>query len=173
MDQAPKNKHVPVEYVTEYKKVVRNSIDGVTKGAIRRLARKGGIKRISGTVHKCTQHALEEFLHNIVTDAIYYTEYGRRKTVSTKDVLQSLKRNGHTMYGYGPSEPKIAPTRKREHSVDNDNDASPLESSSPEIKLNEDASPLESSSPEIELTEDEKTVEIKRPKPKPSLSPEF
>ena len=34
-----------------HKKVVRDSIRGITKQALRRLARRGGVKRISGMVY--------------------------------------------------------------------------------------------------------------------------
>jgi histone H4 len=32
---------------------------------------------------------------------VSYTEFGRRKTVSTMDVVHGLKRQGHTLYGFG------------------------------------------------------------------------
>ncbi|KAI8116406.1 hypothetical protein FF38_12484 [Lucilia cuprina] len=34
-----------------YRKVLRDNIQGITKLAIRRLARRGGVKRISGLIY--------------------------------------------------------------------------------------------------------------------------
>jgi hypothetical protein len=38
------------------------AIDGISKPAIRRLARKGGVKRLSGMIYKETRAALRAFL---------------------------------------------------------------------------------------------------------------
>ena len=38
-----------------HRKVLRDNIQGVTKPAIRRLARRGGVKRISGLVYEETR----------------------------------------------------------------------------------------------------------------------
>jgi histone H4 len=35
-----------------HKKVLRDNIQGITKPAIRRLARRGGVKRISGLIYE-------------------------------------------------------------------------------------------------------------------------
>ncbi|KAF6159633.1 hypothetical protein GIB67_034595 [Kingdonia uniflora] len=58
-----------------HRKVLRDNIQGITKPAIRRLARRGGVKRIS--------------------------EHARRKTVTAMDVVYALKRQGRTLYGFG------------------------------------------------------------------------
>lgn len=71
---------------------------GVTKPAIRRLARRGGVKRISGGVYEETRNVLRAFLSDIIHDAVSYTEHGRRKTVTAMDVLYALKRRGKTLY---------------------------------------------------------------------------
>lgn len=49
--------------------MLRDSIQGVTKPAIRRLARRGGVKRISGTMYDETRNILKLFLQNIIRDA--------------------------------------------------------------------------------------------------------
>ena len=41
-----------------HRKVLRDSIQGVTRPAIRRLARRGGVKRISGLVYEETRATL-------------------------------------------------------------------------------------------------------------------
>ena len=41
-----------------------------TKPAIRRLARRGGVKRISGLIYEETRGVLKVFLENVIRDAI-------------------------------------------------------------------------------------------------------
>lgn len=77
------------------------SIEGITKPAIRRLARRGGVKRISSFVYDDTRQVLKGFLEGIVRDAVTYTEHARRKTVTAMDVVYALKRQGRTIYGFG------------------------------------------------------------------------
>mmetsp|Transcript_42972 Transcript_42972/g.97758 ORF Transcript_42972/g.97758 Transcript_42972/m.97758 type:complete len:141 (+) Transcript_42972:378-800(+) len=74
---------------------------GITKPAIRRLARRGGVKRISGLIYEETRSVLKVFLENVIRDAVTYTEHARRKTVTAMDVVYALKRQGRTLYGFG------------------------------------------------------------------------
>ena len=83
-----------------HKKVFRENIRGVTNPAIRRLARRGGVKRISGMIYDETRMVLKEFVTNVIRDAIAYTDHARRKTVTTMDIVYALKRQGRTLYGF-------------------------------------------------------------------------
>ena len=74
---------------------------GITKPAIRRLARRGGVKRISSTIYKEVRNVLQAFLGAVVRDAITYTEHAKRRTVTAMDVVYALKRQGRTLYGFG------------------------------------------------------------------------
>ena len=85
------------------RKVLRDNIQGITNPAIRRLARRGGVKRISGLVYAETREMLKEFLTKVMRDTVTYTEYAKRKTVTAMDVVQALKRQGKTLYGFGGS----------------------------------------------------------------------
>ncbi|KAI5432657.1 hypothetical protein KIW84_020093 [Lathyrus oleraceus] len=69
-----------------HRRVLRDNIRGITKPAIRRLARRGGVKRIN---------------ERVIRDAVAYTEHARRKTVTAMDVVHALKRQGKTLYGFG------------------------------------------------------------------------
>ncbi|MCD7452910.1 hypothetical protein HAX54_018585 [Datura stramonium] len=52
-------------------KVLRDNIQGcITKPAIRRLARRGGVKRISGLIYEETRGVLKIFLENVIRDAV-------------------------------------------------------------------------------------------------------
>ena len=86
------------------KRVKRNSKDvilGITKPAIRRLARRGGVKRISNSIYEETRIVLKNFLDGVIRDAIVYTEHARRKTVIAMDIIYALKRQGRSLYGFG------------------------------------------------------------------------
>ncbi|KAJ7889097.1 histone-fold-containing protein, partial [Mycena olivaceomarginata] len=82
-------------------KILRDNIQGITKPAIRRLARRGGVKRISGLIYEETRGVLKIFLENVIRDSVTYTEHAKRKTVTALDVVYALKRSGRTLYGFG------------------------------------------------------------------------
>ncbi|EGR27728.1 hypothetical protein IMG5_190230 [Ichthyophthirius multifiliis] len=77
------------------------SIEGITKPAIRRLARRGGVKRISSFIMMIQDKYQKSFLENVVRDAVTYTEHARRKTVTAMDVVYALRGQGRTPYGFG------------------------------------------------------------------------
>ena len=90
---------------------MRDNIQGVTKPAIRRLARRtpcpfspklplsttlaqppnsytgGGCKRISGLIYEETRGILKTFLENVIRDTVVYAEHARRKTITNLDVV--------------------------------------------------------------------------------------
>ena len=106
-----------------HRKVLRDNIQGITKPAIRRLARRGGVKRISGLIYEETRGVLKIFLESesscfrgairvavsltplpcpflrsdIIRDSVTYTEHAKRKTVTSLDVVYALKRAGKTL----------------------------------------------------------------------------
>ena len=82
-------------------KLLRDNIRGVTKPAIRRLARRGGVKRISGLVYEETREVLRIFLQNVIREALTYTEHAKRNTVIAMDIVYALKRQGRVLYGFG------------------------------------------------------------------------
>lgn len=69
--------------------------------SIKRLARKGGVKRLGRGVYDETRACLREYLSKILRDLCLLVEHANRYTVTTMDVVYALKRNGHTLYGYG------------------------------------------------------------------------
>ncbi|XP_033097442.1 histone H3-like [Anneissia japonica] len=90
-----------------HRKVLRDNIQGITKPAIRRLARRGGVKRISGLIYEETRGVLKVFLENVIRDAVTYTEHAKRKTVTAMDVVYALKRQGRTLYGFAKHQFKL------------------------------------------------------------------
>ncbi|KOB72738.1 Histone H4 [Operophtera brumata] len=91
---------------TRHRKVERDSIQGITKPAIRRLARRGGVMRISGLIYEETRGVLKVFLENVIRDAVTYTEHAQRKTVNNRDVVYALRRQ-RTKFATG-GEPKFS-----------------------------------------------------------------
>lgn len=73
---------------------------GATNGGIRRLARRGGVKRISGMVYEEVRQVLKTFVEGVLRDATAYTEHAKRKTLTALDVVHALKKRGRVLYGY-------------------------------------------------------------------------
>ena len=82
-----------------HRKILRHNIQGITKPAIRRLARRGGVKRLS-TIYEEARQSLKLFLDQLIRDAIIIADYAKRNTVKGSDVMAALKRNGRTLYGF-------------------------------------------------------------------------
>eukprot|EP00331_Platyophrya_macrostoma_P012580 CAMPEP_0176431678 /NCGR_PEP_ID=MMETSP0127-20121128/14944_1 /TAXON_ID=938130 /ORGANISM="Platyophrya macrostoma, Strain WH" /LENGTH=101 /DNA_ID=CAMNT_0017813709 /DNA_START=89 /DNA_END=394 /DNA_ORIENTATION=+ len=82
------------------KKVLRENVKSITKGAIRRLARRGGVKRIAAEVYDEVRDTLRTFVENVVRDATAYTEHAKRKTVTALDVVNALRKRGKIIYGF-------------------------------------------------------------------------
>src|ERR1700688_3772083 len=81
-----------------HRKILRDNIQGITKPAIRRLARRGGVKRISNLIYEETRTVLRIFLESVIRDSVTYTDHAKRKTVTAMDVVYALKRQGRTLY---------------------------------------------------------------------------
>jgi histone H4 len=84
-----------------HRKMLRDNIRGITRPAIRRLARRGGVKRIGLTIYDDVRALIKRFLEEVIHDTVTYTEHARRKTVTVMDVVYALKRQGRALYGYG------------------------------------------------------------------------
>ena len=80
--------------------VIRDAIHGITKSAICRLARRGGVERISGLIYEESRGVMKQFLEAIVKDAILFTQYNNRRTVTPIDIVFALKQHGHNVYGF-------------------------------------------------------------------------
>ena len=78
--------------------VLRDNIQGVTKPAIRRMARRGGVKRIDASIYDETRAVLKLFVQRVIRDTVTYTEHARRKTVMAIDVMHALKHQGRALY---------------------------------------------------------------------------
>ena len=78
----------------------KQGIQQITKGDIRRLARRGGVKRIAHETYDATRESVFNFLQIILRDSLVFAEHSRRKTICVIDVVLALKRNGKTLLGF-------------------------------------------------------------------------
>jgi histone H3/H4 len=79
----------------------RTEKSSLTRGGIRRLARRGGVKRVSDGVYNEVRDFVDYFLSIVVKDAAVLCEGSKRKTITALDVVYALKKSGRTIYGYG------------------------------------------------------------------------
>jgi histone H4 len=76
-----------------------NTVRGITNPAIKRLCRRGGVKRIANPVYDETRELLKKWLEDVIRDAITYTEHARRRTVTPLDIAHALKLRNRPIYG--------------------------------------------------------------------------
>ncbi|KAM7536719.1 hypothetical protein Aperf_G00000084274 [Anoplocephala perfoliata] len=72
-----------------HRKTLRDNIQGITKPAIRRLARRGGVKRTSDLIYEETRGVPKVFLENVTRDAVIYTE---QISNNTSDLISQIKK---------------------------------------------------------------------------------
>lgn len=95
----PPKKQIHVS--TKRKSSCSNTIDELaTKGSMRRVARKGGVKRMTHSVLPEMQAVLHSFVKSLITDVIFYAESAKRSTVVASDVIHALRKRGKHLYGY-------------------------------------------------------------------------
>ena len=85
----------------EKKRIQYNPLDHVAKhSAVRRLARRGGAKRISALLYEEAREVMKKFVTGLVKDSEAYMDNGKRITVSAMDVVYALRKRGRFLYGY-------------------------------------------------------------------------
>ena len=105
---APKR---PGKTPLRHRRVLRDNLNGISKADIRRLARRGGVKRLAADIYPETREVLRNYLRRIIRTSVVYAEHATRKTVSVYDVIHALKYEGHTLFGYEPIGPRSTNTR--------------------------------------------------------------
>ncbi|PNY27655.1 Histone H4 [Tolypocladium capitatum] len=85
---------------SRHRKIIRDTILGVTFH--RRLARRGGVKRISTGIYPEIRSALKARLEMILRTCVIFVEHRNAKTITTNDVIHSLRRIGQPVYGFDP-----------------------------------------------------------------------
>lgn len=70
----------------------------ITRPVLLRLARRGGVKRVSGIVYELVRKDAKAFTDSIAFSAATYASHARRKTLTCNDFANALKREGYTLY---------------------------------------------------------------------------
>ncbi|CAD7960449.1 unnamed protein product [Amoebophrya sp. A25] len=73
--------------------------DNLCKGAIRRLARRGGVKRLSSRIYAEARYSFQLFLEKLVETSYIYCVHRQRHTVRAADVVRACKHVGRNIYG--------------------------------------------------------------------------
>ncbi|KAF8261111.1 histone H4 [Lactarius quietus] len=97
-------KGLGVGVAKRHRLIIRDSTQSIASPAIRRVARRGGVKRISGLIHAETRGALISswgMWGMVIRDTVTYTEHAKRKNRHRTDVVYALKRSGRPLYGFG------------------------------------------------------------------------
>jgi len=98
-----------------HRKVMRDAIQQITKADITRLARRSGVKRISGLVYEEIRGVLKVYLQDLVRKSIYIMEHSRLKTLKEIHVREALQFDGITpLFKSGPKTVKKESTKDSE-----------------------------------------------------------
>ena len=65
-----------------------------------RMARRGGVERISGLIYEEVWGVMKVFMEVIIHDAVLFAQYTHRKTVTPIDIIFALKQHGRNVYGF-------------------------------------------------------------------------
>ncbi|CAD8145345.1 unnamed protein product [Paramecium pentaurelia] len=86
----------------DYKKFPQhtNKSKLISNGDIRRLARRGGVKRISSDVYELSKLYMKLYISNILRDSMIYANYSGRATILADDICRAAKRAGQTAIGF-------------------------------------------------------------------------
>lgn len=72
------------------RKILRDNIQAITSNAVKRLARRAGVKRISGLVYEEVRGNTRVFLEDVLRSTIVRVAFTKSKTIKVKHVEPSL-----------------------------------------------------------------------------------
>src|SRR5437868_1844917 len=102
----------------KHRKLIRDSIQGITKPAIRRLCRRAEVLRINGMVYEEIRGIMKVYMEEILRNAVTFTEHDRRKTVQEEDLDAALEVMGlYLGAGINPNTSKTFTTVKARQSA--------------------------------------------------------
>ncbi|ESZ92146.1 hypothetical protein SBOR_7477 [Sclerotinia borealis F-4128] len=87
-------------HLRRHRKLPKDNIYGITKGDIRRFARRGGVMRISASIYQDVREAIKARLATVLRDCATIVEHAKRKTLTVNDVIWALRRQGKPIYGF-------------------------------------------------------------------------
>jgi histone H3/H4 len=84
---------MPIEASTPPPKFQRKR--QISRAALRRCARQGGVKRMNRNVEAEMRTHLQVFLKNVIEDGVMYMERGGRKRILPVHIMLALKNNSY------------------------------------------------------------------------------
>lgn len=89
---SPKGKEIYI--VKKNKIVLRDTINGITDSALKRILHKSGVSRIKGDIYDALREKTKLFLDHLLNNAILSRDYFRRVSLKVKDVEIALELEG-------------------------------------------------------------------------------
>lgn len=80
--------------VVRHKKIIRDSIQGITKPAIKRLSKRGGNLRLSGLIYEEVRGIMKVYMETIIANSILLMQHARRKTLHKEDLEGAIENLG-------------------------------------------------------------------------------
>jgi histone H3/H4 len=71
--------------------ILRDSIYGISRSAILRLARNAGVKEMSGKLHEDVREVIRNYLHSLLKNTVLYMQSAGRKVVRVSDVEAAFR----------------------------------------------------------------------------------
>lgn len=78
-------------------KRTKEPIEGITKGSIKRLAKRAGAPRVTSTLYGDLRQVIVEHLREILKTVTVYAVHADRKTASASDVISAARLAGHPL----------------------------------------------------------------------------
>jgi len=99
--------------VVKHRKILRDTIQGITGPAIARICQTAGIKRISRLVYEEFRGVMKSFVETTLKNALVFCEHSRRKTLQEGDLDAALQVSGKYLgAGINPNTEKTFSTKK-------------------------------------------------------------
>ena len=74
-----------------YRKILRDNIQGISKGRLQKLCAKAGVSRRSGLLYEELRGMIKTFMQNVLRAAVTSAQYYGRKGLKIEDLLTALK----------------------------------------------------------------------------------
>ncbi len=95
-----------------HRRILRDTIQGITKDAIQRIAFKAGVKSLSGLMYEELRSVMKVWLDDVIRVAYIYSEHYRKKTINEGMVSAALA-SATGMYGWIDPDLKVAVCKPR------------------------------------------------------------
>ena len=82
------------------KKIIKENVKAISKGSLRRLARRSGVKRMGMECFEELRKTIRNFVSKLVDDSCKYAEYAKRTTITVGDVVSACRNQGKPIYGH-------------------------------------------------------------------------